>query len=364
VDLLASVIPGFRTLRTPVAAGVLWMVDIVILLISQHTHIHVQHSTIVTANSLLPDWVGVVILPFILAAAYLLGSIMMSLTGPILRKAIDAYRSTLTHIASPSRNNEGSRLRVAGAYPWRKRIDLLARRSYSISTNAHTLLYDYVMTALTSAGATGTAAMMFPVDHIHEKLINCAPQLSQKNSTPYQEYDRIQAEAEFRLAVIPPLLATACLVPISYRWLLILGISIASLVLLVQSVSLTRTSNDILASAARVGYLEIPEIKSLCTALTEIDPKPISDGGWIAAIIVSLNRRGFFDETYALIEEATELDQEYDATCVVESLDVWDPDLADQFKRDFARNRGIEVDAFHGTGAIVQPPSAEEASPI
>jgi hypothetical protein len=351
VDLLASIIPGFRALRTPVAAGVLWVLDIVIFLISHHAHLHIAHSDISTANTLLPDWAGLVALPIILAASYLLGSVMMSLTGPLLKYTIDIYRLIITGIATPYRLNEGSRFRESGRYPWRKRFDKLARRSDLISVNAHSLLYDYAISALTDVGATGAAAMMFPVDYLHDKLSHCASQLSQVNPTRYQEYDRIRAESEFRVAVVPPLVVTSCLIPIGHRWLLISAIAIASLVLLVQSVSLNRAANDILSSAVRVGYLEIPEVKSISGYLASLERKPETDGEWIGAIIVGLNRRGFFEEADELINESTELDQQSDVGELVRYLSVFDSEIADQFKREFLRNRKVQVHEFKGTGA-------------
>jgi hypothetical protein len=351
VDILASVIPGFRALRTPVTAGVLWIINIVVILVSHRVHIHIKHSMLVTANSLSPNWFGIVALPVILAAAYLVGSVMISLTGSILRKVIDLYRLALTRIALPYRQNMTSRSRDFTRHSWRRRIDRLARRSDLISINANSLLYDYVITALADAGATGTAAMMFPVENLHDKLIQCAAQLSQVAPAQYQEYDRIQAEADFRLAVVPPLLVASCIVPVSYRWFLILGTVIFSLVLIAQSVSLNRKAIDILASAARLGYLEIPEIKSLSSYLTNVDPPPGGDGAWIGAIIIGLNRRGFFDEADALIQESTELDQKSDVAQLMSYLESYDDEVGEQFKRAFLKNRGTEVYDFKGTGA-------------
>ena len=350
MEFLASIIPGFRALRTPVAVGVLWIIDIVLFLISHHTRFHIDHADVATANTLLPDWSGLVALPIILAAAYLLGSVMMSLTGPILEKIVDFYRWMLAKIVAPYRQNENSRFGEPGRYPWRKRFDKIARRSDLISLNAHSLLYDYVISALTDAGAPGAAAMMFPVAHLHDKLANTASQLSQINSTQYQEYDRIQAEAEFRVAIVPALVTTSCLIPISRHWLLILGVVIGSIVLLAQSVSLKRAANDILASATRIGYLEIPEVKSLSTSLASLDRKPTSDGEWIGAIIVALHRRGFFDEADALIRESTELDQQSDVGELVRYLSVFGGEAGEEFKREFFKNNGIQVHEFKGTG--------------
>ena len=350
VEFLASIIPGFRALRTPVAAGALWLLDIAILLISHHAHFHINHYDIVTANSLLPDWIGIVVLPIVLALSYLLGSVMMSLTCPVLRKIIDLYRSAMTQIAAPYRMSANSRGHDWHSRPWRMYIDRLARRSNPLSANAHSLLYDYAISTLTSVGAPGAAAMMFPASHLHDKLTHSAIQLSQVNPTQYQEYDRIQAEAEFRIAVVPPLILTSAIIPISLRWLLILGVAACCLVLLVQSVSLTRTANDVLASATRAGYLEIPEMKSLAAYLTDHSAAPGTVGAWIGAIIVGLDRRGFFEESGALIREATELDQEYDVSQLVSHLESTDPDLAEQYKREFYTNRRIEVGKFKGTG--------------
>jgi hypothetical protein len=352
MNILASVIPGFRALRTPVAAGVLWIFDIVVVLISRHIHLHIKHSAVVTANTYFPNWFGIVALPIILAVAYLVGSVMISLTGPILRKTIDFYRSILTRIALPYRRNMSSRSRDLAWRPWLKRVDRLARRSYLISINANSLLYDYVISALADSGVPGTAAMMFPVENLHDRLIQCSAQLSQVAPAQYQEYDRIQAEADFRLAVVPPLLAASCIIPVGYRWLLISGTAIFSLILLSQSVSLNRKANDILASAARLGYLEIPEIKSLSTYSTEIDPLP-NDAAWIGAMMIGLNRRGFFDEADALIQESTELDQESDVAQLIDYLDSHDDRIGEQFKRAFLKNRGIEARNFKGSAALM-----------
>lgn len=350
MEFLASIIPGFRALRTPVAAGVLWILDVTILLITHHVHFHIKHADIVAANSLLPDWTGIVVLPIVLALAYLLGSVMMSLTGPVLNKLIDLYRSIMTRIAAPYRRSVSSRGHDWSRRPWRMYVDRLARRSDPISRSAHSLLCDYVISTLTDAGAPGAAAMMFPVEHLHDKLPHSSIQLSQVNPTQYQEYDRIQAEAEFRIAVVPSLVLTAVIIPVSLRWLLIVGVLACCLVLIVQSVSLTRTANDVLASATRAGYLEIPEMKSLASYLTDKGAAPGTDGAWIGAMIVGLDRRGFFEESDALMKEATELDQEYDVSQLASYLESTDSELAEQFKRRFYENRGIEVAKFKGTG--------------
>ncbi len=174
--------------------------------------------------------------------------------------------------------------------------------------------------------------MMFPIEYVIAGLAPCAVQLSQSAPVQYQEYDRLRAEAELRMAVAPPLVILVVLLPVSAGpWLIVAG-TVSALVLLLQAARNVRASYDLLAHSANLDYLEVPLIKSVAAALEKIDPKPTSRGEWIAAIIVGLEELGFYDEWQSTLDEAAELDQPEDREAVLRYLQKFGSDSVGDYE--------------------------------
>lgn len=332
MGLFGAILPGFRTLRSPVTAGLLWLLNIALYAFLHRVHFHIHPSIIKTMSSLVPDWFGVILIPAALFAAFILGSVMVGITNPIVAVGISLYRAVVGaelwqwNYMKKGRPPEAFRRRLAS------RMSKLLKYSETISLNARGLIIDYSMSALTKSGATGVAAMMFPIDLVIHDLPNNSAQLSQLAPAQFQEYDRIKAESEFRVAVVPPLMVMALQLSAKYP-IIPVGSSIACVILLVQSVGLNRKANDILASAARLGYVGIMQVQSLAESLSMLHPKPDSDGAWIAAMAIGLNRLGFFDEHENVIREILALDQEEDFTAAETYLRAHAPEEADHLKR-------------------------------
>jgi hypothetical protein len=342
MGILASIIPGLRSLRTPVASGLLWLAVVAVYLLEHGFHLRVDKATVDAVNSLLPDWFGIAVIPVILTVAYLLGSVMNGLTNPLVSFLVGTYRRVARTIRDPENINTRNRYYRARSYLARH-LHYLAWRAEEISLNAHGLIMDYVTSSFTVLGAPGSAVLMFPFEMAEERLPRSAGQLSQTAPSQYQEYDRLQAEAEFRTAFVPPLLVISFELPFPHHWAYVLGISIASCVLLTQSVSLTRKSNDMLATAALMGFLVIPEVKSVASFVSELQAK--NDGGinWTAAIIVGLDHGGFFDEAEEMIIECTNLDGKDAILSLYKDLASSDAALGTSYRERFEELVGVSI---------------------
>jgi hypothetical protein len=354
MGILAWVIPGIRSLRTPIASGLLWLAVVAVYLIGHGFHLRLDKASVETVNSLLPDWFGVVVVPVILAVAYLLGSVMNGLTSPLVSVLIGAYRRVARVIRHPSVSTPNRRSRVR--FFLAKHLHYLTWRSEEISLNAHGLIIDYVTSAFTALGAPGSSVLMFPVEMVEDRLPRSASQLSQTAPSQYQEYDRLQAEAEFRTAVVPPLLVISFLLPFPHRWAYVLGVFFASCVLLTQSVSLVRESNDILATAALMGFLVVPEVKSVTSFVSELRKKTGGDFNWTAAIIVGLDHGGFFEEKGDMLIECTNLDSEESIIALRKSLASFDEGLAAEYENDFLKYVGVSIDDYDESASRTYTP--------
>ena len=299
LGILGTIIPGFRSLRTPVAAGVMWLCFAVILVATNGRHLHLDSSAIASLGKILPSWFITVALPTVIAVSYVLGSVAAGITSIIVRSAGRRIQGFIANL--PRRINSEHRRTWHLAF----RVD---RESRPVSILARSLVIDAVVTTLVEAGAPSTSALIFPFDSAIDDLALNAAQLSQTASSEYQEYDRIKAESEFRVAIVPPLIALAAVLPLKSRpWLIIIAL-IASATLLLQAVAQLRKSNDILANAVNLGYIKLVKVNAVAEYLRNMKQAPESEGQWIGAIIVALGSRGFYDEADSAVHELLEFE--------------------------------------------------------
>jgi hypothetical protein len=297
VTLLSSLIPGFRSLRTPVAAGLMWLCFTVILVAENNRHTHLDSSAITSLSRILPGWFSAVALPTIIAVSYVLGSVAVGITSVIMREAGHIIRRSIVKLDEMVTYKH----RIAWHLVYRAEA-----KSRPDSVLTRSLVIDAIINTMVEAGAPSGSALIFPFDHAIEALPLNAAQLSQTSPSQYQEYDRLKAESEFRVAIVPPLIALAAVLPLRARpWLIIVAL-IASTTLLLQAIAQMRNSNDILANAAYLGYIKLVQVKAVSEYLRNLKEPPISEGQWIGAIIVGLRSRGFYEEADSAVHELLE----------------------------------------------------------
>lgn len=200
--------------------------------------------------------------------------------------------------------------------------------------------------ALAKVGVPGSAAMMFPLDVVLDSLSLTAPQLSQTAETQYQEYDRVRSEAQFRVAVVPPIIALAAVLPTNGKPWIIIAAVFASLILLLQAVGQERNAMDILANAAYLGYITVPMVQSITEYLSGLsDRLAVSGlsnqltelGEWLGAIVHGLWERGYFEEADLMLHELAELNED-DLFVLRQYLEHHEPEQANTLNRLLARS--------------------------
>ena len=155
---------------------------------------------------------------------------------------------------------------------------------------------DSIAAAFARAGAPGGAHLHFPWDTVLERLDTAAVQLGQTAPVQAAEYDRLRAEAEFRSGVIAPLGVLSLVILWPTHWSLLLAVSAGLLVLAWQAKSLRRETHELLATCLYLGYAKLPTLESLADELKRMTlPPKSSDGKWIGATVVALQRLGDWD---------------------------------------------------------------------
>ncbi|MEU7654875.1 hypothetical protein AB0C41_22995 [Micromonospora taraxaci] len=187
-----------------------------------------------------------------------------------------------------------------------KRAYALESATNPISGTAHTLLHDAISNILGRASVPGSAAQIFPVGLLTPSIRYAAAQLSVTAPSLYQDYDRLKSEGELRVVIVPPLLALAVVAPLNGKAWIILAVLVACAVLLVQSISQQRAANDILANAAYLDQVSLPTVQAVVETLKSLSESPTSNGEWMGALVVALEKRGFFDEARAAVRMMVE----------------------------------------------------------
>jgi hypothetical protein len=297
MGFLTSLLPGIRDLRTPMSCGLLWL-GVLILAFATKAHSIVAEGKQTTALlHFAKSWPSSLLIPLTLAAAYLVGAILSPVTVWVITTAGDLLFPRLWTILRSDESRTSLRRRVAA------RLKALVGAYTAVDTTARSLIVGAVNRTLGRAGAPGAACLAYPYDFVFESIRYTAPYLAVTAPVLHQDYDRLRSEVELRLSIVPPLLLGATLSPLNGKVWLVAAVSIGCIILLGQAVLQKRASINVLANAAYVDQVPIPSVKAVADQLEELQPKPTSDGAWIGAILLSLELRGFFEETSAMIDE-------------------------------------------------------------
>ncbi|MEU1519106.1 hypothetical protein ABZ490_44420 [Streptomyces sp. NPDC005811] len=265
--MLTSLLPGMRNLRAPLAAGSLWLVALWLLV---GRDLPKPGAT----SGLLADlydaaiWAGK---PAVFAAlafiAYLLGAI--STAGVALAIALLAPLLVPAVAFDPPDASGGSRA-ARYVWPWSPAY-WATRHGAHRDDGSHVLLpprpkriptakgLDALTRTLIHLGLDPRLTLLPLIDDlplVPARLIGTDQEL-------FAEFDRIRAEAEFRVSIGPPMtVLSSALLPHSAWWGLLMSVPV---LLFVHGMWLYWDSNDLLAEALRAGRVNSPVVGNSAT---------------------------------------------------------------------------------------------------
>ncbi|OMC42374.1 hypothetical protein [Mycobacterium sp. IS-1264] len=281
MQFLASALPGFRDLRAPLIAGYLWLFFGWILI---KPDIHKRPNNVAAAavydlaKDAGPIWIGL----GVGVAAYLIGSVSQALSPVIGHKALPKIAKAIAEIA----DGVWDRVPKPGNKP---------RRKWTVPIAEFDLMQQYLAEAERRVGgAYATPRMKVPnpeylrvleyAEAISRRLnaeldLPATLLLTERGREPdpqlFSEADRLKAERELRLAVVPPLCALAIFLgwnQSSWWWFALIPVA----VLLWQAHSRSLAFRSVMFSALERGLARsssIDEFKRWVEALPE---KPAS----------------------------------------------------------------------------------------
>jgi hypothetical protein len=291
MNLLSSLLPGIRDLRTPLAVGALWL-GFAYLAVAPFWNTWIAESaelsSIYSFVAKVPDLYFLGGLAFL---AYLVGVVLVAFS-----ELITSWLTTVVGLLSKAV------VRRLGY----GRLARLCRRFLSQTRDVPAVrgpVGDAISAAYAKAGAPATAHFAFPLDLILDRFDATALQLWQKSPNQYQEYDRLRAESAFRAGVTLPLIAISIVLAIRISWVTIPVAVIGAAVLLVQARKLEHRRDVLMANALHQGLVEDPLLKAVAGEIPALEtPKSASSPAWVAVTAVALSKWGEFDGMEEAIE--------------------------------------------------------------
>lgn len=336
MGLLASLLPGVRELRAPFAAGALWLATIYFLIPDVFNSFTADPT--VAAGLKAVQVSGITSTVLLGAIAYLLGQTAQGTIAPAVRFLgsrvlrlgvwLDSKRTRLS--------SDGERAPLRRPYSLYRTLRALQVNIWPLTSAGRGLIIDAVQSRLSRSGVPGSASLLYPFESLLDNLQVNSSQLASTAPLQYQEYDRLNAEIELRLAVTPALVALASVIPLPSRVVPVAIASFVAVVLLTQAAKNVRDANDLIATAAYLEHLKLPALEGIASELDKLVDKPSTKGSWIAAMVLALNRIGQFEESRSLLEEATFLDDEEDRLEVLRNLpaDSWERELFEKAEEE------------------------------
>jgi hypothetical protein len=270
-SVLTSLLPGFRDLRAPLSAGFLWLL-VIWLAIEPGLPDEDDATGLVASLLVLKDAAS----PLGLAAAatfaaYVLGSVAEAVAGPLAWLATLPITPWLTDEYKPPRRL-GSRSYSAAADDLTEKArsglwDLCGR----VSSEAARTLRRSDVRGLTNdvAGIDFNPEGDSVFNEAQKELAQMRTRLLADEPELFSMVDRLYAEAEFRIAIAPPLVGLAIVIVFRGPWWLGVPIVITAGLLRIQGAQRYRASNEALVEAARIGKVTPPVVDRLRAALDE-----------------------------------------------------------------------------------------------
>jgi hypothetical protein len=267
--ILASLLPGLRDLRAPLAAGYLWLAIIWIAWGREQSNLSDRHDLLGDVHGLAqnagPVAVGVA-LSFI---AYVLGILSINVLGGVrnfTRRAINQFlrsrnrtRRTIAkagqRILSTGGDDENTReigeeLIQWIPFDWHPTATVIVQERWEQANRQQ---------------PKGKPTALF-VARFRRLLIKDLPlvpfRLMGKDPELYGEYDRLRSEGDFRLAVADPSLVLTIQLSITESWLWLVALP-GVIILQVLGAQKISASNNLLLDAIRAGRVESPVLAML-----------------------------------------------------------------------------------------------------
>jgi hypothetical protein len=266
VNIFASLLPGLRDLRAPLAGGALWIAVLAEIAFPRRAAIESALSTEWRLWASLSQNLAsqLIVLPFV---CYIVGLIGASLFNGLvkvvssqLRKWVKRGRVETWAVRSSGQPQPESFAR----WFYRKSRTLRRSTATALSVEGRARLDLVIRNSL--AVAPEGIARLFPAAVITRDLPATLLQLSKEAPDQFQQIDRLRGEVEFRIAVAFPLFFFVALVSLGGPWwvvpLLLVPVGLAW-----PSLRIRQESNDLLITAAYLGYVEPPVLSAVRTAL-------------------------------------------------------------------------------------------------
>ena len=324
MNILSSALPGLRELRAPLASGAIWFAAIALFFGSSWDELTAKFEVLGGVETVLAG----VSEPYLIAAlafvAYLVGALTVGV-GDILARVLDwiglgagkfLANMPKARILGPARNYG------------REVVNDVRGTGYSISSP----VVDAVSDSFVRAGASSVAAFGFPAEILLEKFDSLALQMWNAAPTQYQEYDRLKAEATFRVAVLPPIIAVGAVLTFTTSWIA-LPIALTSIAILHrQARVLRRTRNELMANVLYLGLAHSALLDAVAEDVALLGVKATVDGEWLAATAVALQRRGEYeaalDALDTLVDYTWDPENNQEIEKSLEMVGQLEPDLA------------------------------------
>jgi hypothetical protein len=256
MQILANALPGFRDLRAPLIAGYMWLFFTWLIV---EPDLDRQASGLVGSAVDLADRAGPIWTAVAIGiAAYLVGSLSLAVSRFIRQLVLESEPEVFFYRFG-SQVEEG----VQATAERGRALLRQAEHSRGVSSKDLSILYQQLN------GRSREA-----LHEAHRELDLPATLLVGEQNELFAEVDRLRAEGELRMAVLPPLIGLGILLGFegSAWWLLLLP---AAAVLFFQGLQRDFDSKKIIADAMRIGRVPASSSVKFSQWVEEALPKEI-----------------------------------------------------------------------------------------
>ncbi|MET9275611.1 hypothetical protein [Kribbella sp. NPDC003557] len=269
VTLLASIMPGFRDIRSQFLVGSIWVASIVLVVIPGRDHLRklLTFKPLIDPWNALPESIRFGILA---TAVYLLGMAIPSWIAagmaPIRKKLV----KVLIDDPNPLMKGRRNQFRVAVA----KRLDAIRNRLFVPSGGSNGLISAAIQNSIPDGADDGVANVLgAPVALAEIEL--AALRLSKELPEQYQQYDRIKSEGELRTSIAPALAAVGFGVSL-YAVNVPIGVAVAlvgfcvALTISSQGHALRLEAESLIATAIYLKWTGTPTVDAISADLKQL----------------------------------------------------------------------------------------------
>ena len=282
MNVLTTLLPGLRELRTPLAIGAMWLVAAALVVAPIWPDLLLQNAGLSALQKLLAPLPQAFVLSGLAFLAYVLGAVLAELSDWL----IDRVMRVAGGIGRLVRKKVRYRKRTRWVHRLTKAVDVSEVRGPVI---------DAVGSAFAKTAAPSAIAFAFPIEIVIGRFDATALQLWHKSAAQYQEYDRLRAESAFRRGISVPFLAISIVLGASISWWIVLAAVVCVTALIVQSVQLDHRRAVLIANALYQELVTDPLLEGVVREVPKVKvQKDAEYPAWHAVLVVALDRMGEF----------------------------------------------------------------------